>query len=181
LPLPRIEISQQPELSPSQVCLLRALRDLRECCIQRLVAAGIDARESERVLLNAIDTLAGHEPREQTDFNRRFIRAVEHACMTFADVRGLPFRRVLEPLRRNWQHILRCAERHGLVKEEALAIIRETIWRHSALWAKTPNLPSRLVAELEASFALVAFGRRERLAPAPRSPALVQLKELTSR
>lgn len=135
---------------PQREALLQALRKLKDPCLQRFLAAGAAPADAERLMANAIEELQRTERPLVfvPDFARRFLRAVDRQCQTFAELRGLPYR-TLEPLIcRHWNALLEHSRRVGIERETALRVICDLIRKHGASWAATKNPGEVLLAQL---------------------------------
>jgi len=150
--------------------LLEALRsqEFRTACIQRLVAATIDAAEGGRIMDLAVDRV--REAARGSDLARRLLRAVDAACTDYAEMRSLPYRKVVGPMIRNWKDLMSAAQKAGLTEEEAYAVMRDLLRKIPAShWSKVKDVERELLAEMRLGLYLfgLATGRGE--AP-PQSP-----------
>lgn len=141
--------------------LVEVLRspDFRAAVIQRLVAASLDATEGDRVLDLAIDRVREEARGRAFQLATRILRAVDAACADYADLRCLPYRKVVAPLVRRWPTILSFARQAGLTEEEAYAVIRDLLRKNASHWARVADIDHELVEELRYGFAVISLAK----------------------
>jgi len=133
--------------------------DFKTACTQRLVAASIDAAEGLRVMeiaiVNACRGLRGPVPRLAS----RLLRAVETACAEYAEMRGLPYKKMLGPMIRGWPTFLDFARQAGLTEEEGMAVLRDVLRKIPSTRWEVQNVDRELLKELRDSFSALAIAR----------------------
>lgn len=145
-----------------QEALERSLSELREQFLQRLISAGADPRDAERLMSNAIGELERSErPRVSLpDFQRRFLKEVDRQCQIFADLRRLPYGRLAPVVSWHWRTLLELARKAGIGRQDAFCVLRDMLWKHGASWAASKNPEVELLADLEYGFNVVGLTRR---------------------
>ena len=147
---------------PLREALSRALVELREPCLQRLISAGASPADAERLMGNVIEELVRTESRmvRPPDFEKRFLRAVDRHCQAHADLRRLPYRTVAPVICRHWCALMERSRRVGIEREETCRILYDLIWKHGASWAASNNPEERLLADVAYGLQVISLTRR---------------------
>jgi hypothetical protein len=146
-------------LLEAQLCELLRSPDFKVACIQRLVAASIDAAEGLRVMETAIVRacrgLRGPVPR----LAGRLLRALEAICAEYAEVRGLPYKKIVGPLVRGWPTWLDFTRQAGLTEEVGMGVLRDVLRRIPSTRWKAQSVERELFEELRHSFSVIAVAK----------------------
>ena len=134
--------------------------EFRVAMIQRLVAASMDAADGCRVVENAVDQVWEEARGSTAGLSGRLIRAIEAGCARFAEIRGLPYLKVVGPLMRGWKTLLSASREEGLIEEEGYAVMRDLLRKIPAShWSKVKDLDRKLIEELKLGFRVAGFAR----------------------
>jgi len=134
--------------------------EFRIAVIQRLVAATLDAKEGCRVVENAVDRV--WEARgTRFDMASRLVREVDAGCAQYAEIRGLPYRKVVRPIIRNWPALMLAAREAGLTEEEGYAVMRDLLRKiPSPYWSRVKDIDREVCEEMKVGFRVVGLGKR---------------------
>jgi hypothetical protein len=138
--------------------LLEILRseEFRTSCIQRLVAACIEAPDAHRVVASCIEEVRedGHGPQ---GLPIRLLEALDRRCAESAEIRRYPYRKVVGPIIRGWWPLMGCARKNGLTEEEGYAVLRDVLRRlPSSRWLRVKNYDREVLEMLE--YGLIVVG-----------------------
>lgn len=139
--------------------------EFRIAVIQRLVAATLDAKEGGRVVDDAVGRV--WEARgTRFDMASRLVREVDAGCARYADIRGLPYRKVVRPIIRNWPALMLAAREAGLTEEEGYAVMRDLLRKiPPSHWSKVKDINRGVLEEMKMGFQVVGLGKRAGLFP----------------
>ena len=142
--------------------LLEILRspEFRVACVQHLVAASIDPAEGYRIMEDVIDRVREEARGPVPRIASRLLRAMETACAKYAELRCLPYKKVVGPLIRGWSTWMRFAAQAGLTEEEGYAVIRDLLRRiPSSHWSQAKSVDRELAEELKYAFSILGIAR----------------------
>jgi hypothetical protein len=147
-----------------QEAMAQALTDLRDPFLQRLIAAGANPAEAERLMGHAMDELFRTERPSvrRAELYKRFLKEVEKKCLAFAELRRIPYRRVAPVLTRHWRSFMDFSSKAGISSEEAFGIMRDLLWKHAERWSSTENLETDLLSVLKYGFRVVGLTSQRR-------------------
>jgi hypothetical protein len=134
--------------------------EFREAMIQRLVAASMDAADSCCMVENAVERMWEEARGSKAELTRRLIRSIEAGCARYAEIRGLPYQRVVGPLTRVWKSLMSAAREAGLTDEEGYAVMRDLLRKIPAShWSRVKEIDKELLAELKFGFRVIGFSK----------------------